>query len=178
MVPAPRAAYGRVMDARALLTDGFDRLPELYADVADGLDERALHHRPGGTGNPIGWLLWHVARGQDLQVAGLSGRPQVWEEWQDRLGMSQGLDDIGYGHSSAEVDAVRVADPAGLVDYQRAVARATTDYLAGLDEGGLDRVVDEHWDPPVTVGVRLVSILGDCLQHLGQAAYVKGLPRD
>jgi hypothetical protein len=102
----------------------------------------------------------------------------VWEEWQARLGMSQGLDDIGYGHTSAQVDAVRIEDPALLADYQRAVAQATADYLAGLDEDALDRVVDERWDPPVTVGVRLVSILGDCLQHLGQAAYVRGLPRD
>ena len=166
------------MDARAVLTDGFGRIPELYADLVDGLDDdRALHHRPGGTGNPIGWLLWHVARGQDAQVAGLSGEPQVWEEWQARLGMSQGLDDIGYGHTSAQVDAVRIEDPALLADYQRAVAQATDDYLAGLDEDALDRVVDERWDPPVTVGVRLVSILGDCLQHLGQAAYVRGLAR-
>ena len=37
-------------------------------------------------------------------------------------------------------------------------------------------MVDEHWDPPVTAGVRLVSVIGDALQHLGQAAYVKGLP--
>ena len=177
--PPPATAYGRVMDARAVLTDGFGRIPELYADLVDGLDDdRALHHRPGGTGNPIGWLLWHVARGQDAQVAGLSGEPQVWEEWQARLGISQGLDDIGYGHTSAQVDAVRIEDPALLADYQRAVAQATDDYLAGLDEDALDRVVDERWDPPVTVGVRLVSILGDCLQHLGQAAYVRGLPRD
>ncbi len=163
------------MDVRTLLTDGFERIAELYADLADGLDEHALHHRPGGTGNPVGWLLWHVARGQDLQVAGLSGEPQVWERWQERLGMPQGLRDIGYGHTSAEVDAVRIEDPALLVDYHREVARATADYLAGIDEDELDRVVDAHWDPPVTVGVRLVSIQGDCLQHLGQAAYVTGL---
>jgi hypothetical protein len=169
------------MDSRAVLTDGFGRIPELYAgvvDALDGPDDRVLHHRPGGTGNPVGWLLWHTARGQDAQVAGLSGEPQVWEEWQSRLGMSQGLDDIGYGHTSARVDAVRIEDPALLADYQRAVAQATADYLGGLDDDDLDRVVDEQWDPPVTVGVRLVSILGDCLQHLGQAAYVQGLPRD
>lgn len=172
MVPA---AYGRDMDVRALLTDGFDRIDELYAELAAGLDEQTLHHRPGGTGNPVGWLLWHVARVQDHQVAGVSGEPQVWVRWQERLGMEQGLDDIGYGHTSAQVDAVRVADPDLLAAYHRDVAAATAAHLARVDEDELDRVVDEHWDPPVTAGVRLVSIQGDCLQHLGQVAYVRGL---
>ena len=163
------------MDVRALLTDGFDRITELYADLADGLDEQALHHRPGGTGNPAGWLLWHLARVQDHHVAGLSGAPQVWVRWQERLGLDNGTDDIGYGHTSAQVDAVRIEDAARLVGYHRDVAAATTDYLARVDEDELDRVVDERWDPPVTAGVRLVSIQGDCLQHLGQVGYVLGL---
>ena len=51
----------------------------------------------------------------------------------------------------------------------------TLSYLAGLTDGDLDRVVDESWDPPVTLGVRLVSILNDDTQHVGQAAYVRGL---
>ena len=130
MVPA---AYGREMDVRALLTDGFGRITDLYADLAADLDERTLHHRPGGTGNPVGWLLWHVARGQDHQVAGLSGEPQVWERWQDRFGLDNGTDDIGYGHTSAQVDAVRIHDPAVLAGYHRDVAAATTDYLARVD---------------------------------------------
>jgi hypothetical protein len=163
------------MDVRELLTDGFERIDELYDDLADGLDERALNHRPGGTGNPIGWLLWHLARVQDDHVAGLTGEAQVWERWQERFGLDNGTDDIGFGHTSAQVDAVRIEDPALLVGYHRDVARATSQYLARVDEAELGRVVDRRWDPPVTAGVRLVSIQGDCLQHLGQAAYVKGL---
>ncbi|WP_107771089.1 mycothiol transferase [Nocardioides sediminis] len=163
------------MDVRELLIDGFGRIDELYDDLADGLDERALHHRPGGTGNPIGWLLWHLARVQDDHVAGLTGEAQVWERWQERFGLDNGTDDIGFGHTSAQVDAVRIMDPALLVGYHRDVARATSHYLARVDEAELGRVVDRRWDPPVTAGVRLVSIQGDCLQHLGQAAYVKGL---
>lgn len=48
--------------------------------------------------------------------------------------------------------------------------------IGRVDAAELDRVVDEHRDAPVAVGARLVSVIGDCLQHLGQAAYVKGLP--
>jgi hypothetical protein len=163
------------VDVRGLLTEGFGRIAELYPDIADGLDPQALSHRPGGTGNPIGWLLWHLARVQDDHVADLSGEPQVWAEWQERFGLDNGTDDVGYGHSSGQVDEVRIEDPALLAAYHHEVTLATARYLGGVDEAELEREVDQRWDPPVTAGVRLVSIQGDCLQHLGQAAYVKGL---
>lgn len=163
------------MDVRGLLTEGFGRITELYDDVAEGLDERTLHERPAGTGNPIGWLLWHLARVQDHHIAGLADGTQVWEEWQERLGLPHDTDDIGYGHTSEQVDAIRISDPRLLVDYHHEVTLATARYLQTVDETELEREVDQRWDPPVTAGVRLVSIQGDCLQHLGQAAYVKGL---
>ena len=165
------------MDPRGVLTEAFGRIAELYDDVAEGLDDEVLHHRPGGTGNPVGWLLWHLARVQDDHVADLAGQPQVWEEWQQRLGLPHGTDDIGYGHTSEQVDAVRISDVSLLVDYHHEVTLATARYLETVDEAELDREVDQRWDPPVTAGQRLISIQGDCLQHLGQAAYVKGLPR-
>jgi uncharacterized damage-inducible protein DinB len=163
------------VDVRGVLTEGFGRITELYDGIADGLDDRTLHERPGGTGNPIGWLLWHLARVQDHHIADLAGQPQVWEEWQDRLGLPNDSDDVGYGHTSEQVDAVRISDPQLLVDYHHEVTLATARYLQTVDEAELEREVDQSWDPPVTAGVRLISIQGDCLQHLGQAAYVKGL---
>ncbi|MDR7252297.1 putative damage-inducible protein DinB [Nocardioides sp. BE266] len=161
------------MDVRGLLTEGFGRITELYDGLAEGLDDESLHHRPGGTGNPIGWLLWHLARVQDHHVAGLADSAQVWE----RFGLPNDTDDIGFGHTSEQVDAVRITDPALLVEYHHEVTLATARYLETVDEKELEREVDQRWDPPVTAGVRLVSIQGDCLQHLGQAAYVKGLLR-
>ena len=163
------------MDTHDLLVDSFGRIEETYADIADGLDDELLHHRPGGTGNPLGWLLWHLARVQDDHVAHLADQPQVWEQWQERFGLPNGTDDIGYGHTSEQVDAVRIADPELLTGYHREVTLATARYLQTVDERELEREVDQSWDPPVTAGVRLISIVGDCLQHLGQAAYVKGL---
>jgi hypothetical protein len=35
--------------------------------------------------------------------------------------------------------------------------------------------VDDYWDPPVTLGVRLVSVISDDLQHAGQAAFIRGV---
>ncbi len=165
------------MDARELLIDQFERIRELYVDLPDGLDVEAAHHRPGGTGNPIAWLLWHTARVQDDHVAGLSGGRQAWEDgWADRFDLPFDRRDIGYGHSTDDVDALRIERLGDLVDYHEAVHQLSLAYAEKVDAGELDRVIDRHWDPPVTAGVRMVSLLGDCLQHLGQAAYVKGLP--
>jgi hypothetical protein len=165
------------MDARDLSVDAFGRIRELYVDVADDLDLDVAHRRPDGTGNSIAWLLWHAARVQDDHVAGLSGGEQAWHDgWADKLGLPFDRRDIGFGHTSEEVDAVRVDRLQDLVDYHEAVHRLTLEYLDGADAAELDRIIDRNWDPPVTAGVRIVSIIGDCLQHLGQAAYVKGLP--
>ena len=165
------------MDVRGLLTEGFGRITELYAGITEDLDDETLHHRPGGTGNPVGWLLWHLARVQDDHVADLAGQPQVWVRFQDRFGLPNGTGDIGYGHTSEQVDAIRIAEPTLLVAYHADVHDMTGHYLSRVDDAELDRVVDTRWDPPVTAGQRLISIQGDCLQHLGQAAYVKGLLR-
>lgn len=165
------------METSELLTDAFGRIRELYVDLARDLTPHAAHHRPEGVGNSVVWLLWHTARVQDDHVAGLSEGTQAWHDgWSHRFDLPFDHDDIGYGHTSEEVDAVRIEDLSTLVDYHEAVHRLTLHYLSGVDSRELGRVVDRRWDPPVTAGVRLVSLLGDCLQHLGQAGYVKGLP--
>ena len=51
----------------------------------------------------------------------------------------------------------------------------TLQYLDGIGEADLDRIVDRRWDPPVTLGVRLVSVADDDIQHAGQAAFVRGV---
>ncbi len=106
------------MDARDLLVDQFGRIRELFTDLPDDLDLEAAHRRPGGTGNPIVWLLWHTARVQDDHVAGLSGGQQAWHDgWAERFDYPFDRGDIGYGHSSDDVEAVRVEDLQVLVDY-------------------------------------------------------------
>jgi len=165
------------MDTSELLTDTIGRVRELYVDIAADLSPEAAHRRPEGEGNPIAWLLWHTARVQDDHVAGLSGGTQAWHDgWSDRFGLPFDERDIGYGHTSQEVDAVRIVNLEELVGYHEAVHRLSLAYLERVDADELDRVVDRRWNPPVTAGVRMVSFIGDCLQHLGQAAYVKGLP--
>ena len=155
----------------------YGRLPDLVRAAVDGLTPDELARPPAPGGNTVGWLVWHLARVQDDHIAHLADQPQVWEQWQERFGLPNGTDDIGYGHTSEQVEAVRISDPELLTAYHHEVTLATARDLQTVDEAELEREVDQRWDPPVTAGMRLVSIQGDCLQHLGQAAYVKGLLR-
>ncbi|MEU7753847.1 DUF664 domain-containing protein [Micromonospora sp. NPDC049171] len=165
------------MDVSDLLTETYDRLPDLVRAAVDGLSPEQLHQAPVEGANTIGWLVWHLTRVQDHHVADLLDTEQIWVsgDWAGRFGLKADPDDTGYGHSAAQVEAVRPESAQALVDYYEAVASRTGSFLAGLHPADLDRVVDESWDPPVTLGVRLVSIADDDLQHVGQAAYVRGL---
>lgn len=161
---------------RELLRDAFTRLIEHAGELTDGLTAELAAYRPTAGANSIAWLLWHSARVQDIQVAQVADVEQVWirDGWVDRFGLDLPRNDTGYGHGPAEV--AKVAAPGKLlVGYYRGVHRLTLDYVAGITVGELSRIVDTHWDPPVTVGARLVSILDDCAQHLGQAAYLRGI---
>lgn len=164
------------MKSNELLLDAFGRIRETVEATLEGLDDDALARRPGGTGNSMAWLIWHLGRVEDAQVAEAAGVEQVWtaQGFVDFFDLPLRARDTGYGHSSNQVDAVR-ASPALLREYYDAVHRQTVDFLQTLDDEDLDRVVDTRWDPPVTLGVRLVSTIADCLQHVGQAAYAKGL---
>lgn len=160
-----------------LLADGFGRTAESLPAIVDGLSVDDLLWRPYDGANSIAWTLWHTARMEDAQIAPFAGTDEVWlrEGWVDRFGLPYEPGAMGYGQSAEEVAAFRLEDPKLLTDYYQAVHTATIELVDSLSEDDLARVVDESWDPPVTVAVRLVSIVDDAAQHIGQAAYVKGL---
>lgn len=165
------------MDAIAVLTESFSRVPGLVRRAVHGLTNEQLAWAPAEGANPIAWLAWHLARAQDAQIADVAGTEQVYlsGEWAARFGLRPDAADTGYGHDAEAVRAVRPESAQALLDYLDAVHEATLRWLGTLTEHDLDRVVDEQWDPPVTLGVRLVSIIDDDVQHAGQAAYVRGL---
>jgi uncharacterized damage-inducible protein DinB len=144
-----------------------------------GLDADRLAERLAPEANSIAWLVWHLTRVQDDHFAELQGAEQVWtaQGWYDRFALPLDPADTGYGHSSDEVASVRVASAKLLTGYYDAVHDQTVAWLAGIKESQLDRIVDESWDPPVSLGVRLVSVLDDDLEHAGQAAFLHGILR-
>lgn len=161
------------------LVELFERLPHLVAGAVSGLTPQQLTWAPAPGANAIGWLVWHLTRVQDDHLAEVMGRAQVWleDDWAPRFGLRAGTTETGYAHRPAQVAAVRPESADVLVEYYQAVHARTLDYLRGLSDADLDRVVDENWDPPVTLGVRLASVVNDDAQHVGQAAYVRGLLR-
>lgn len=159
---------------RALLSDQFQRCRELVVELTDGLTDQIGTYRPDAPANSPVWLLWHATRVQDDHVADLAGVDQAWPAWRERFGLSFSAEATGFGQSAEEVGEVRVGGEL-MADYHADVDALTRRYLDGLTEAELSRVVDTRWDPPVTAAARLVSVLSDVSQHLGQAAYVRGL---
>jgi Protein of unknown function (DUF664) len=164
------------MESRELLVDAFGRIREVVHGVVGGLGVEELTFRPDADANSIAWLIWHATRIQDDHVSGVAGIEQVWtaDGWAARFGLPFDDTATGYGHRTDDVAAVRAPGDL-LTGYHDAVFEHTLRYLDRVDAAELDRVVDRSWDPPVTAGVRLVSVIADGLQHVGQAAYVRGL---
>jgi len=159
-----------------VLRNAFDRLPDLVRAAVNGLDADQLAHRPDPGANSIAWLIWHLTRIQDDHVADLAGQEQVWtaDGWAGRFGLPLDSRDTGYGHTPEQVGSVRPS-PDLLVGYFDAAHARTLAYLDRIADDDLDRIIDRRWTPPVTAGVRLVSVIGDSHQHVGQACYLRGL---
>jgi hypothetical protein len=167
------------MTSAELLIDGFGRIKETVADVLAGLTPRQLAYRIDAEANPISWLVWHLTRIQDDHIAKAFGAAQVWstEGWAKRFGLPEGTMETGYGHTSEQVGAIGSATASAslLADYYEATCRQTVRLVSAVTDADLNRIVDARWAPPVTLGVRLVSVLNDDMMHVGQATYAHGI---
>jgi uncharacterized damage-inducible protein DinB len=162
------------MLANNLLLDAFDRIKTVVHTTVDGLSTGELSQLPNDSANSIAWLVWHLTRVQDDHIAELAQQDQVWKQWYEKFALPFGEQETGYGQTTDDVAGVR-ASAELLLGYYDAVHAATISYISTLTEKAYQRIVDTNWDPPVTLAVRLVSIITDDLQHAGQAAYVRGL---
>ena len=160
-----------------LLVDAFGRVRETVQQTVSGLGAEELNARLDPAANSIVWLVWHLARVQDDHVADAADLEQVWlrDGWVGRFALPLDPKAIGYGHTTEEVAAVHVEDPALLIDYYEAVHRQTVGYVRNLRDEDFDRIVDRSWNPAVSLGVRLISVVGDTMMHVGQAQYVRGI---
>jgi hypothetical protein len=165
------------MTSADLLADAFGRIRETVHGAVTGLTPEQLAFRVDGDANSIAWLVWHLTRIQDDHIAGITQTEQVWTsgDWVGRFGLPFHPQAHGYGHSSADVAAVRVESAELLIRYYDAVHERTIRFVTGLTDADFPRIVDDYWDPPVTLGVRLVSVISDDLQHAGQAAFIRGV---
>jgi len=159
-----------------IVLDSLGRVHELVPVVLDGLNRDDLRWQPDPESNSIGWLIWHLTRVEDDHLADLGGRAQVWlPTWYERFGLPYPERAHGYGMTAAEVAAFDIPSVDLLADYAAAVAAQSREIVSALTEADFGKVIDTRWDPPVTVAVRMVSVMVEMAQHMGQAAYVRGL---
>ena len=165
------------MESRDLLLTAYDDVETAVRSALDGIDPALLNERVDPEANTIAWLVWHLTRVQDDHVAKVAGTAQAYTEngWADRFALPFDAEAHGYGMSADDVGKTDISDPQLLVDYHADVHARTAAFLRTLTDQDLDRVVDRRWDPPVTLGVRLLSVIGDDLQHAGQAALLRGV---
>lgn len=160
-----------------LLLDAFGRVQELVPTVVHGLSAQELTWRPDADANSVGWLVWHLSRVQDNHLAEIGGSSEVWiaDGWSERFALPYPESAIGYGQSSDSVGQFFVDDPSLLSSYHDSVQDMTAGIISRLSPEDYGRVIDESFDPPVTIGTRLISVINDITQHVGQAAYVRGI---
>ncbi len=168
--------------ANELVQDMFDRVAESVPAVLEGLTAEQAAYRPMPEANSIAWLVWHLTRVLDGHIAeleaggfvdGVEERGEVWPSYVDRFGLDLPTSSTGYGHTPAQVAKVYVDPPSLLADYHAAAQERARELVAAVDDFSV--VVDERWDPPVTMAVRLVSVADDLARHVGQAEYLRGL---
>ncbi len=164
------------MTGTDVLLEAFERIRDVVYPAVNGLSPDDLAFRPEDESNSIAWLVWHLTRIQDDFVAGLDGSEQVWRAsgWEERFALPLDPSDTGYGHDPETVGKV-TADASSLLGYYEDVHSKTVAFVRSLDDTDLARVIDATWDPPVTVSIRLLNAIVDDLQHVGQAAYVRGI---
>jgi hypothetical protein len=165
------------MTSSQLLTDGYTRINELVARSLKDVTQNELAFRPDLGANSIAWLVWHLTRVQDSHLAELRDEDQRWasEGWAARFDLPLAVASTGFGHTSEQVALLGDVSRELLEGYQNDVYLHTLRFLESIADPDLDRVVDTSWDPPVTLGVRLISVLSDNLQHAGQALFVRGI---
>jgi hypothetical protein len=167
------------MNWQQLIVDLFERMSRELEEILDGLTPEELNQQPAPGANTIGWLAWHLTRSHDRNMSEIAGREQLWieDKWYARFNRAADPAETGVGHSPEEVAAFRAPDSRTILDYHNAVLERIRNYIgSNLSETELDReVYSPTFRNTNAVHKRLLGVLNDGLQHLGQAAYVRGL---
>jgi DinB superfamily len=165
--------------------------------LLEGISEEQLRLQAQPGTNTVAWLIWHMARTEDVAMNLLvAGRPQVLQEedWPGRLKLSRS--DIGTGAADEEVaDISAKLDIPALLAYRLAVGRRTREIVRTLRPEELaEPVPAARIDELLSVGALLddahdlaafwrgkskayllaMPATGHSLAHLGEAMSIRG----
>lgn len=166
------------MDGIEVLQDAFSRIHSTFLSTLRGLAPEDLYYSPNIECNTIAWLAWHLTRVQDRHIADLAEHEQEWilGKWFEEFGQSPAPANVGFGHTPEQVQNFTLPNLDLMLAYHDAVYFQSASYLKTITPTDLDRILDEpQYDPLPTIGVRLVSVISDNSQHVGQMAYLRGL---
>ena len=108
------------------------------------LSPEQLRQRPGGVGNSVAWLMWHLARTEDAIVNSIirgEGQVLLADGWIDKLGVD--VTNIGTGLGDDEVEAISAKmDVDACNEYWMTVAGQTSEWLKTIEPAALDEVPD------------------------------------
>src|SRR5262249_33937853 len=166
-----RTPKGASMTSADLLLDAFGRIRETVVEAVMGLTPEQLAFRPAPDANSIAWLVWHLTRVQDDHIADAMKAEQVWTsgEWAPKFGLPAGSYHPVSGHRPGRGAAVKAVPAEVLIASYDAVHARPLCFVPPLSDPALPRVVADSWAPPVTLGVRIISVISDDLQHAGSA---------
>ncbi len=167
------------MEFQLLITDYFIRISDELERVLDGLTIEDLNKQPVPGANSIGWLAWHLTRSDDRNLSELYRKQQLWikDRWHERFGRVPDPSETGVGHNSEEMVSFESPDGKTILKYHHAVLERAKKYIENnLSEAELKRrVKSPTLKNTNTVRGRLLGIVSEGFQHVGQAAYVRGL---
>lgn len=165
------------MTLNEFIEDALNKEHDFLMEAAKDLTPEELAWRPGPEANPIGWILWHMLRVEDMWVQFFAQhQPELWERdgWHQKFGLP--TRDNGFGHTAEQVANFPALDRDELLSYGGAVRSGTLEYLRGLTPQEFDAIPRER-RPDMSVALMFRQIIGELFQHQGHIAYIKGLLR-
>jgi len=166
------------MDWKEILINSYEDIHGEMKRVFKGLTKDDLGWQPKPDCNSIGWLAWHLLRVEDNQVAYLFDEEQLWikDGWHSKFDRPADAKDVGFGNTPKQVAEFKSPDIQLFLDYSEAIFKRIKNHFLSMSAADLDQPLNQYWGKtPVKLGWRLISVLEDCFQHIGQIAYVRGL---